>query len=191
MSGLGHGSIGGEAEVIRVRLLGGFRISVGSRVIEAKQWRLRKPATLVKLLALAPHHRLQREQIMDLLWPDSRKRSASNNLRQVVHTTRKIVDPVAGSYYLQSDNESLVLCPGGEIWVDVEAVEEAAATARRSKDPAAYRAVLDLYEGELLPEDRYEEWAEDRRAQLWRLHIALIIELASLYGERGEHGSAV
>jgi DNA-binding SARP family transcriptional activator len=29
---------------------------------------LKKPATLVKLLALAPHHRLKREQIMELLW---------------------------------------------------------------------------------------------------------------------------
>jgi len=180
MKGRGQGFVGGQAEAIRVRLLGELRVSVGSRVIQAKQWRLRKPATLVKLLALAPHHRLQREQIMDLLWPDSGKRSASNNLRQIVHTTRKILDPVAGSRYLHSDNESLVLCPGGEIWVDVEAFEEAAATARRSKDPAAYRAALDLYAGELSPEDRYEEWAETRRAELRRLHLALLIELAEV-----------
>ena len=183
--------MGGDTVAIRVRLLGGFRISVGSRVIEAKQWRLRKPATLVKLLALAPHHRLQREQIMDLLWPDSGKRSASNNLRQIVHTTRKILDPVAGSRYLHSDNESLVLCPGGEIWVDVEAFEEAAATARRSKDPAAYRAALDLYAGELLPEDRYEEWAQDRRQGLRRIHLELLTELAHAHEHRGEYGPAV
>src|SRR5215217_6114422 len=190
MNERGQGSIGGDTEAIRVRLLGGFRISVGSRVIEAKQWRLRKPATLVKLLALAPNHRLQREQIMDLLWPESGKRSASNNLRQIVHTTRKILDPVAGSRYLRSDNESLVLW-GGEIWVDVEAFEEAAATARRSKDPAAYRAALDLYAGELLPEDRYEEWAQDRRQGLRRIHLELLTELAQAHEHQGEYGPAV
>src|SRR5919112_6063403 len=102
MNGRGHGSAGGEAEAIRVRLLGGLRVSVGSRVIEDKQWRMRKPAALVKLHALAPAHRLQREQIMDRLWPDSSKRSASNNLRQTLHTARKILDPVSGSRYLQS-----------------------------------------------------------------------------------------
>ena len=48
-----------------------------------------------------------------------------------------------------------------DLWVDVDAFEEAAATARRTKDPAAYRAALDLYGGELLPGDRYEGWAED------------------------------
>jgi hypothetical protein len=64
---------GESPEPVRIWLLGGFRVSVGSQTIEEGAWRLRKPAALVKLLALAPHHRLQREQIMDLLWPDSRK----------------------------------------------------------------------------------------------------------------------
>jgi hypothetical protein len=43
----------------------------------------------------------------------------------------------------------------GELWVDVDAFEEAAATARRARDPAAYRAAVELYAGELLPGDRY------------------------------------
>ena len=56
--------------------------------------------------------------------------------------------------------------PKGELWVDVEAFEEAAATARRSRDTAASRAALNLYAGELLPKDPYEEWAEVRREGL-------------------------
>ena len=46
------------------------------------------------------------------------------------------------------------------------AFEEAAAKARRLRDPAAYRAAADLYAGELLPADRYEAWAEERREGL-------------------------
>ena len=42
---------------MRVWLLGDFRVSVGSRNIEDSQWRLRKAAVLLKLLALAPGHR--------------------------------------------------------------------------------------------------------------------------------------
>jgi DNA-binding SARP family transcriptional activator len=191
MNGRGHGTVGGEAEAMRVRLLGGHQVSVGSRVIEEKQWPLRQPAALMKLLARAPAHRLQREQIMDRLWPDSSKRSASNNLRQIVHTARKTLDPVSGSVYLQSDNDSFVLCPGGEVWVDVEVFEEAGTKGRRSKDPAAYRAALDLYVGALLPEDRYEEWAHGRRQGLQRTHLDLPTELAGVHEERGEHGPAV
>jgi DNA-binding SARP family transcriptional activator len=71
--------------------------------------------------------------------------------------------------------------------VDVEAFKEATSTARRGRDPAAYRAALDLYEGDLLPEDRYEEWAEGRRQELRRLCLSLLVGLAGLYEERGEH----
>ena len=44
----------GEYEVVRVWLLGGFRVSVGSRTIGEDRWRRRKAAALVKLLALNP-----------------------------------------------------------------------------------------------------------------------------------------
>ena len=178
-------------ETVRVWLLGGFRVSVGSRTIEKGAWRLRKAAALVKLLALAPAHRLHREQVMDILWPDSRRRIASNNLRKTLHATRRNLDSAAGSGYLASEDESLVLCPEADLWVDADAFEEAAATARRSRDPAAYRAAIEFYAGDLLPEDRYEGWAEGRREQLRQLYLDLLIELASLYEGRGRYDAAV
>ena len=52
-------------EAVRVRLLGGFKVSVGSRTIGQAEWPLRKAANLLKLLALAPGHRLHRERVMD------------------------------------------------------------------------------------------------------------------------------
>ncbi len=55
------------SEAVRIRLLGGFYVSVGSRVIGAGEWRLKKVRSLIKLLALAENHRLHREQIMNLL----------------------------------------------------------------------------------------------------------------------------
>jgi DNA-binding SARP family transcriptional activator len=172
-------------------LLGGFRVSVGSRTITQDAWRLRKAAALVKLLALAPGHRLHREQIMHLLWPDSGRKAASNSLRKALHSARRTLDPTVGSFYLTSKDESLVLCPEGDLWVDVEAFEEGASTARRSRDPAAYRAALDLYAGELLPEDRYEEWAEDRREGLRHKWLSSHVGLARVYEGRGEHDKGI
>jgi DNA-binding SARP family transcriptional activator len=150
---------GEKRKVVRVWLLGGFRVSVGSRSVPQDAWRLRKAAALVKLLALAPGHSLHREQVMDLLWPDSGRKAASNNLRRVLHAGRRVLDTDAGSRYLMSEDESLILCPHGNLLIDVEAFEEAASTARRAREPAAYRVALELYNGELLPGDRYEEWS--------------------------------
>ena len=178
-------------EAVRVWLLGGFQVSVGSRTVEDKQWRLRKATALVKLLSLAPGHHLHREQAMDLLWPDSGRRAASNNLRQAIHAARSALDPTAGSRYLASQEESLALCPGGQLWVDVDAFEQTAITARRSRDPAVYQAAIELYAGDLLPEDRYEEWAESKREELRQLYLTLLIELAGLHEERGGYELAI
>ena len=183
----------GAEQPVRIRMLGGFSVSVGSRTTAEGDWRLKKAAGLVKLLALAPGRRLHREQAMDLLWPNSGRKAASNNLRQALHAVRRTLspDPAAASRYLSSEGESLVLCPGGPLWVDVEAFEEAATAARRSREPAAYRAAFDLYAGELSPEDRYEAWAEDRRLGLQQLYLALLVELTGLHEGRGEHGPAI
>jgi DNA-binding SARP family transcriptional activator len=180
-------------EAVRVWLLGGFRVSVGPRTIQRDRWRSRKAAALVKLLALAPGHNLHREQVMDVLWPDAGKKAASNNLRQVLYAARRVLDPASGSHksYLSFEDEHLILCPEGDLWVDVDAFEEAARTARYARGPAVYQAAIDLYAGDLLPEDRYEEWAEGRREQLRQLYLALLIELAGLYEGREEHEPAI
>jgi predicted ATPase/DNA-binding SARP family transcriptional activator/DNA-binding CsgD family transcriptional regulator len=128
---------------------------------------------------------------MDVLWPDSSRRAASNSLRKTLHTARNVLDSSIGARYLASEDESLVLCPGGELWVDVDAFEEAAVSARRSGDPAAYRAAINLYAGDLLPEDRYEEWAEGRRQELRQTWLSLHVELARAYEERGEHEKGI
>jgi predicted ATPase/DNA-binding SARP family transcriptional activator/DNA-binding CsgD family transcriptional regulator len=187
----GHDSVGGGVEALRLWLLGGFSASVGDRTISQNEWRLRKAAALIKLLTLSPDHRLHREQAMEVLWPELGKKAASNNLRQTLHAARAILDQRAGSRYLASEHDLLVLCPQGQLWVDVNAFEEAAATARRSREPGAYRAAIGLYAGELLPGDLYEEWVENRRRELRQLYLGLLTELAVLYEQRGEYEEAI
>jgi len=174
-------------------LLGGFRVTVGTRTIEEDGWRLRKAASMVKLLALAPSHRLHRERVMDLLWPELGSKAASNNLRQALHVTRRTLnpDPASASRHPELQEEQLALGPEEQLWVDVDAFEEAAATARRGREPAAYRVALDLYAGELLPGDLYEEWAEGRRQELRQASLSLLVELASIHEERGDFRPAV
>ena len=64
---------------LAIHLLGDFRVSVGSRAIDEREWTLRKVKSLVKLLALAPHHRLHREHIMDRLWHNLGPEDGANN----------------------------------------------------------------------------------------------------------------
>jgi DNA-binding SARP family transcriptional activator len=181
--------MGRRTEVVRVELLGGFRVTVGPRVVADGSWRLRKAAALVKLLALEPTHRLHKEQAINLLWPRLGPRPAANNLHRTLYAARRVLEPdhvpATQSRYLRLRGDQLELCAGEPLWVDVGGFEEAAAKARRLRDPAAYRAAVDLYAGELLPEDRYEPWTEERREGLRQRFISLLLEMAGLHEEPG------
>jgi predicted ATPase/DNA-binding SARP family transcriptional activator/DNA-binding CsgD family transcriptional regulator len=153
---------------------------------------MRKAASLVKLLALAPWHHLHREQAMETLWPELGRVAASNNLRQALHSARRALEPdsLVGSRYLASQDELLVLCPEGQLWVDSEAFEEAARNAHRSREPTAYEAAIDLYAGELLPGDRYEKWPEEHRRRLRETYLSLLLGLARLHEDQADYNSA-
>src|SRR5206468_505577 len=130
-------------------------------------WRLRKASSLVKLLALTPNHALHREQLCDLLWPDLDFDAAHNNLRYALHVARRSLAGAAGDTPLLTLHQQTVTLgtPAG-LWVDAEAFAAAAAAARRSQDPRHYGMAADRYTGDLLPEDRYEDWTAVRRETL-------------------------
>lgn len=48
-----------------------------------------------------------------------------------------------------------------------------------------------LYGGELLPEDRYDDWAIHQREELKALQLALLLVLGGLRKDRGETDAAV
>lgn len=178
---------------MRIRLLGGLDVRVGSRVVGPEEWHLAKARSLVKVLALSPGHHIKREQATDLLWPDLPPEAAANNLRGTLHDIRRALEPASilqPRRLLLTWADEISLCPDGMLWVDVEAFEQAAKAARREGSAAAYEAALGLYAGELLPEDRYEVWAEARREGLRQERLELLLGLAVLRERAGEYDLA-
>jgi DNA-binding SARP family transcriptional activator len=174
---------------IRIGLFGGFRVEVDRRSIPEDAWRQRKPAALVKLLALAPRHRLHREQVMDALWPELPPASAGANLRKALHHARRLAESSTGEPLIESTGEFIAL-PADGLWVDVDAFRAAADRARRGGDPPAYAEAIELYREGLLPDDRYEDWAIGRRDELQLEYLALLEEQAALLESRGDVAGA-
>ena len=174
---------------LRIELLGGFRVAAGGRGIPDEVWRRRKTAALVKLLALASRHRLHREQLMELLWPELAPDAAAANLRKVVHLARRASTQGDGEGAIGSEGELLYL-KADDLWVDVDAFQADAARARQSRDPSAYRQAIDLHGEGLLPDDRYEDWVVGRRDELQEEYVALLEEFAALLEGQGDIAEA-
>jgi DNA-binding SARP family transcriptional activator/pimeloyl-ACP methyl ester carboxylesterase len=159
------------AGVDQLVLLGGFAVRIGGVPVDPAHWRRRPAAGLVKLLALAPQRRLHREQVIDALWPDVAVAEATPRLHKAVHFARRALgDPTL----LTSNGDALQLLPDRDVRVDVLAFEAAAGAALDTGTAAAIDAALTLHTGELLPDDRYEPWAEARRVSVAHLHRQLL-----------------
>ncbi len=181
---------------LKIRLLGGFRIEVSAQVVADSDWRLQKARALVKLLALAPRHRLTRDEAMERLWPELEPAAALNNLYYALHVARAALEggvPVksGGSSALQLAGGVITFSPSGSVCIDIETFQTAATAAWQSKDPIAYSKALNLYAGELLPEDRYEDWAARPREMLRDIQLRLLMDLAQIRQERGEYPEAI
>lgn len=175
---------------IELRLLGVISFAIDGVPVEEHQWTRRKAKALLKILALAPQYQLHREQLIEYLWPEQEPELAANNLNKIIHAARRALEPTLKSgadsrFILTHDQHVQLQAPGG-LWIDVEAFEQLATVALKSKAVTAYDEALALYAGELLPEDRYEDWAAARRERLGRLATRLLTESAQLYEANGQ-----
>jgi len=76
---------------LEIRLLGRFEVLVDSRAVPADAWPQRRAADLVKVLALAPGHRMPRDAVLDALWPRLGADAAAANLHKAASYARRAI----------------------------------------------------------------------------------------------------
>lgn len=140
---------------LRVITFGGLRIWVGEREVDYRELRKRRGAELLVLLLLEPRHCLLVEQAADILSPNASPSAAQIGFYQASSILRRILEPDLPekfpSRYLKVDNGQVILhLPAGSS-VDFERLGEYTRTQQ-------WQAVLDLADGDFLPEYLYAEW---------------------------------
>ena len=175
--------------LLRIQLLGAFRVWLGAAALPDAAWQRGRVASLLKLLALARGHELGRNELTGRLWPDLPAAAAANNLRVTAHTLRATLQQAApsprGRGWLVGEQHGLRL--DGPVWTDVADFERA---AQAGSDAEAVQRAVTLYTGDLLPEDPYAEWAAGRRETLRQQYLALLVKLARLEEQRGNLAAA-
>src|SRR5229473_2338022 len=172
---------------IRIFLLGRFEVTRGERILQASSWTRRKAAALLQRLAL--ERRLLKEQAIEFLWPEIDPTSGANNLYRTLHTLRQTLDTALGP----GTAEATLLFQDGvftltdTVWVDVAAFE----SLLQSGDLSALISALQLYTGDLLPDDRYAEWTLSSRERLRRGQREARLTLAAHACDAREYSRAI
>ena len=177
---------------VHLQLLGGFVVSVGDAAIPEAQWKSRRARSLVKLLALAPGHRLHRDQVIDSLWPEfgpfrGRQQFPPDALRRAQDTR-------IGRGIILSAGRGLsepVRCEMGKICWWMSSCLRPRLPGPKARIRRLTRMPLALYTGDLLPEDLYEEWTIQRREALRQVCLNLLLDLARLHEARQDYPAAI
>lgn len=158
-------------EHVHVQLLGAFCVEVDGAAVGPERWERPQARTLVKLLALAPGHRLHREQVVDVLWPGASLEEAAPRLHKLAHYARRAL---GGADAVVLDDAQVRLAPDADLVVDVDEFEDLANRAVERRDGTLATKAADLHRAGLLPEDRYAPWCEPRRQHLRRLYLDVL-----------------
>lgn len=169
---------------LRIQCFGPLTITSGSESLDPKAIKKRKSGTLLVLL-LTHESPLNREQVIDRLWPDLDPVAADTSLRVSLHHLRRLLEPHVGgkskSRYIQSEGGLIWFSRQPEVSVDLDRFREAMTQAEEAlsgADLAAaarhFEAACKVYRGDLAADELYTEVLEElRRAQRERYFLAL------------------
>jgi DNA-binding SARP family transcriptional activator len=180
---------------LSLRLLGGFALRLDGRSVNLSSVRPRV-RTLLRLLAVDAGRLVHHETIEAALWPDGDPISSARNLHVAIAALRRAVEPAAGrgSFQLirrEGDAYVLTLPPGSDVDVQTFAsviggADQARLRGDKHVAAALYEQALDLYRGDLLPEDGPAEWVIERREALRVTAVEAARELAEVVLSSGD-----
>lgn len=181
--------------LLRISLFGRFRVEIDGIQIDQKRWARRSAKSLVKLLALKPSHSLHREQIIDLLWTEESPETAFNSLNKAIHAARRALEPDltkgSASRFILTANNQIILDSPGSLSVDLDEFERLANYALQNDDFEAGIKAIELYHGELLTEDIYEDWIYTRRETMRILFRKTATKTAELFAVKGNRQASI
>ena len=180
-----------EAGEVAIKTLGGFDVLLRGDPVPSSAWQSRVAREVVWMLLSKRFRPINREVLMDRLWPDEDPAKSANRLSVALTTIRKVFDPdrdYDADRYVQANRDTVSLNPS-HLSIDVE---EFLVSSRRGRTLlrdgkldegiALLSSAEASYVGEFLEEQPYAEWAIPLREEARSEYMSV----ASLLAETAE-----
>ncbi|HYY09410.1 MAG TPA: BTAD domain-containing putative transcriptional regulator [Kineosporiaceae bacterium] len=173
-----------RAPTVAVRCLGAFEVRVGGVAVTARQWGVRRPQDLLKLLVVA-RGALPRDVAARRLWPGVPQQEGQTRLTAALTSLRRVLEQgregtpavVVGRTTLRLDRAV----------VDVDLDRFLDLARRAGDDGAALALAEECWTGEVLPDDLDVAWTAPARDEAREAYRGVLRRLAAHAAERGDH----
>jgi DNA-binding SARP family transcriptional activator len=160
-----------------------------------------KALTILKYLLANRSRPVSQDHLMGWLWPESNLKKARWSLNSTIHGLRKLLSRCSSSVsmnYVSLEDGYYRLSPSVRVSTDVEEFDERHRQGRqleknrRMIDAAIeYEKAIELYRGDYLVEDLYEDWTMVERERLSNAYMDILGRLAIHYMEVEQHQESI
>ena len=191
-----------DSPKLEIRLLGRFEVLLDGEPIPKRVWGRQKTKTLLKVLLTDPGRAFTRDQLVDALFGGKNAAKAKDNLYGRISELRRALEPGlehgTESAFIIREGQGYRFSTEANVVIDtltfqreVKGAQDLATKKDWIHAAERFDQALSLYHGELLPADRYEEWAEALRSELREQHLDALTQLAECYEQLGRIRQAI
>lgn len=165
-----------RSERVRIVTLGGFEVERNGDRVPTAEWGSRMARDVCKRLVAARGWPVNREELIDMLWPDeSNLRLLGARLSVQLSAVRRVL---GGG----------VIADRQSVRIDLDSVATDLEDFYLASDDAA---IVAAYAGDFLPENRYDDWTTGVRDEARARYIAAARRAAEREAEAENHEQAV
>jgi LuxR family maltose regulon positive regulatory protein len=151
-----------------------------------------KVRTILKYLLANRFHPVSQDCLMGWLWPESNLKRARWSLNSAIHILRNLIrdcpSSVPPNHVFLLEEGYYRLCSEARVITDVDEFEahyeeggRLEKEGRAGEAAAEYEKAIELYWGDYLVEDLYEDWTMVERERLSNAYIDMLGQLAAHY----------
>jgi LuxR family transcriptional regulator, maltose regulon positive regulatory protein len=184
---------------LRIQTLGTFRVWLGEKEIEERDWQRGKAKELLQLLVTKFGRSLSKEDIFEMLWPEQDEKSCARDLKVSLNALNNALEPErkarSAPFFIYREGSSYGFNQHIRLELDALIFEEwiQGGLEEKNQEKAIQFLLkgLTLYKGEYLPERKYDDWCLNTREKLLVLFLRGAEKLAQLSVSAQDYNQAI
>jgi len=183
---------------LKVETLGMFKVWLGDRLIEGKDWQREKSKELFQFFLIHRQKWWSKEEIYQMIWPDADEKSVDQEFKVLLNALNRALEPNrkarVSPFFIKRQNNTYSLNPKAVIDVDFIQFEEWIYAGLDEKNPEKARNILkkglELYKGDFLSERR-DVWFAAERERLLTIFLRGAEKMAQLCVQNNDSNEAI
>jgi tetratricopeptide (TPR) repeat protein len=188
---------------VKVQLFGSFAVWRTGQPIPPEVWSQEKTKALLKILASAVGRVFKRDELIEWLWPKADPLKAHSTLKSRIAELRRLLEPGLtrgqDSQFIETCSEGYRFKPEADCLIDLQEFVRHAREGKAAEHAGHYEQAVASYEqalrwcepGELLAEDRYQEWAIPIRHSWEQEFLDVLARVADGHARLGHYRRAL